>query len=109
MIPTKKIIEWLRESAKGNDWPDKARKREIADRLEQLTMERDALKIDKLNLTAMVEQLEKVRAERDAMAAALKARGGCDTCKHCNVEWDHEPCDSCRNDPSYPKWEWKGE
>ena len=74
----------------------------------QIQAERDALKIDKLNLTAMVEQLEKVKEERDAMAAALKSRGGCDTCKHCDVEWNHEPCDSCRQDDKYPKWEWKG-
>jgi predicted metal-binding protein len=76
--------------------------------LERVKQERDALKIDKLNLTSMVEELEKARAERDSMATALKTRGGCDTCKHCDCEWHQEPCDSCRQDDTYPKWKWKG-
>ena len=109
MIPTEQIIDWLRESAKGQQWPDRLRMREIADRLQQLKQERDALKIDKLNLTSMVEQLEKIRAERDTMAAALKKDRGCDSCKHCDCEWCQEPCDSCRKAGDFPKWEWKGE
>lgn len=75
---------------------------------ERLREELEALKIDKLNLIAIVEQLEQARAERDSMATALKTRGGCDTCKHCDCEWHQEPCDSCRQDDTYPKWEWRG-
>ena len=51
MIPTEKIIAWLRESAMGKEGLDRIRMREIADRLEQLT-------IENLNLKSMVEHLE---------------------------------------------------
>lgn len=70
----------------------------------------DALKIDKLNLTAMVEQLEKVRAERDSIVAYIKKGGcACNLCKHCACDPDDEPCASCFNGQNYPKWEWEGD
>lgn len=50
-----------------------------------------------------------VTVERDAMAAELKARGGCDACKYYYFDFNEEPCDSCRNGQNYPAWEWKGE
>jgi len=74
----------------------------------RLTAERDALKIDKLNLIAMVEQLEKIRAERDSMAAYLKRTSECGLCKHCYCAEDEGPCKSCYTEQNYPKWEWKG-
>lgn len=51
----------------------------------------------------------KLQAERDAMAASLKARGGCSVCKYYYFDCSEEPCDSCRQDGTYPKWEWKGD
>lgn len=59
-------------------------------------------------LDEIEEELAKVKAERDAMAAALKARGGCNVCKYYYFDCSEEPCDSCRQDGNYPKWEWKG-
>lgn len=50
-----------------------------------------------------------IQAERDSMAAALKKEFGCGGCKHCDCEWDQEPCNSCRQDGNFPKWVWKGE
>lgn len=54
------------------------------------------------------QELKTVKAERDAMAAELKAIGGCDSCKHCNTDFDKDPCETCMKDPSFPAWEWKG-
>jgi hypothetical protein len=68
----------------------------------------EALKIDKLNLIAMVEQLEKIRAERDSMAAYLKRTSECGLCKYCYCAEDEGPCESCYTEQNYPKWEWKG-
>lgn len=91
-----------------------------ADRIEQMSetidygrkiqAERDALKIDKLNLISMVEQLEKIRAERDSIVAYIKKGGcACNLCKHCACDPDDEPCASCFTGQNYPKWEWEGE
>ena len=127
-IPEVKSLRWL-----ANMWPQVEKPEDDADRMsnaihlyctaaadrmeamsetvafaQTINAERDALKIDKINLTAMVEQLEKVKEERDAMAAALKARGGCSVCKYYYFDCSEEPCDSCRQDGNYPKWEWKG-
>ena len=54
-------------------------------------------------------ELEKVKAERDAMAAALKKAHGCDGCAHRNCDFDKDPCVSCLKDGNYSKWTWKGE
>ena len=58
MIPTEKIIAWLRESAMGKEGQDRIRMRETADRLEQLT-------IENLNLKSMVEQLQEINDRED--------------------------------------------
>lgn len=76
----------------------------------RLKAELEALKIDKLNLTSMVEELEKVRAERDSIVAYIKKGGcACNLCKHCACDTDDEPCASCFTGQNYPKWEWEGE
>lgn len=54
-------------------------------------------------------ELEKVKRERDAMAAALKKIHGCDGCAHCTCGFDEEPCVSCLKGGNYSKWTWKGE
>ena len=82
---------------------------EIEKELEKLKKEREVLRVENLNMASLVEQLMEIKKERDAMAAALKNRGCCDTCRHCDIERDQHPCDSCRQDPNYPSWEWKGE
>lgn len=54
-------------------------------------------------------KLKAANEDRASMAAALKYEYGCHGCKHCDCEWDKEPCDSCRQDVNFPKWVWKGE
>lgn len=86
---------------------------EIKKELEKVKEERMALKVDNLNLSSMVEQLREINAQafqsNQAMASALKKEYGCGGCKHCNSDFDQEPCDSCRKAGDFPKWEWKGE
>lgn len=85
MMPTEQLVAWLRDRAKGIDPMSRHPLRWAANRLEQL------------------------QADRATMAAALKKLGGCGNCKHCEAEWDQDPCNTCRKDQSFPKWEWKGE
>jgi hypothetical protein len=49
-----------------------------------------------------------VKAEHDAMMEELKHDKGCAACVHCGTEWCEEPCDSCRQDPKFPAWKWRG-
>lgn len=56
-----------------------------------------------------IDYARQIQAERDSMAAVLKKEFGCGGCKHCDCEWDQEPCESCRKDGNFPAWEWKGE
>lgn len=79
--------------------------------LAKVEAERDALNIDKLNLTAMVEQLEKARVERDAVFEYLKnghLGNGCTFCKHYFTESDKDPCKPCMAGRGKPNWEWRG-
>lgn len=57
---------------------------------------------------AEAQDLALVKAERDAMEAELKHDQGCAGCVHCDTEWCEEPCDSCRQDPKFPAWKWRG-
>jgi hypothetical protein len=57
---------------------------------------------------AEAQDLALVKAERDAMEAELKHDKGCAGCVHCDTEWCEEPCDSCRQDPKFPAWKWRG-
>lgn len=57
---------------------------------------------------AITEEVDRLKALNTAMVAALKNSGGCGNCKHCYAAWDEEPCDSCRQDPGFPAWEWNG-
>jgi hypothetical protein len=47
------------------------------------------------------QELSEARAE-------LKQQLGCGGCEHCNTEYDQEPCNSCRQDPKFPAWKWRG-
>lgn len=78
----------------------------------------ESLKIDKLNLIAMVEDLEKIQAERDAAIDAIykiAERGTtwmCPYCKNAKSIYDGT-CDCslgigvCRS--PFTKFEWRGE
>lgn len=57
---------------------------------------------------AEAQDLALIKAERDAMMAELKHDKGCAGCVHCDTEWCEEPCDSCRQDPKFPAWKWRG-
>lgn len=57
---------------------------------------------------AEADELARVKAINAAMSAALKNSDGCGNCKHCYALWNEEPCDSCRQDPGFPAWEWNG-
>ena len=50
-----------------------------------------------------------IQATYDSMASTLKKLYGCGGCKHCDCDFDQEPCNSCRKDGNLPAWEWKGE
>lgn len=111
---TPEIITWLREQAKRV--PEEVHKRgmiEAADRLEELSedLKAEMHRHDRLQdfEVAEAQELARLKAESAVMAAALKKSFGCGSCKHCDVEWDQDPCDSCRQDPNFPLWKWKGD
>ena len=60
-------------------------------------------------LDEIEEELAKVKAERDAMAAALKGLVPCNSCRHGEKNGSFQPCRDCLKDVSRPNWEWKGE
>lgn len=65
---------------------------------------------DRQELAEIKKELEKVKAERDAIVAYIKKGGcGCTLCKHCACDPDDDPCASCFTGQNYPKWEWGGE
>ena len=102
-MKTKKLIKALREDAalwRKGEWPCNAVLPDMAaDRLEMLSV----------MSKKVYAKLKEAREENATMAAALKKEYGCGGCKHCDCEWDQEPCDSCRQDGNFPKWVWKGE
>lgn len=110
---TPEIITWLREQAIR--MPEDVHKRGMiraADKLEELSEELKAEmhRHDRLQdfEVAEAQELARLKAENAAMARALKASGGCGDCKNGYSAWDEDPCDSCRQDPGFPGWEWKG-
>lgn len=58
-------------------------------------MERDAL--------ALINRLEE-----ENMRMKIQMHGDCGVCKYEKVEFGHEPCDSCIDNPKRPSWEYKG-
>ena len=54
-------------------------------------------------------RLQVLDIQCSSMASTLKKLYGCGGCKHCDCDWNQEPCDSCRKDGNFPAWEWKGE
>lgn len=55
-------------------------------------------------------ELEKVKAERDAMADWMKrSTNGCLLCKNYFCDSAEEPCKSCFTGQNYPNWEWRGD
>lgn len=107
------IIIWLRGKAKeGTDHASVRMLNAAADTIEALQAElRDEMhRHDRLQdfKVAEAQQLAEIKAERDAMAAELKHDQGCADCVHCDTEWCEEPCDSCRQDPKFPAWKWRG-
>ena len=105
MMDTKELIQILRDPDNPNvlDYIDDA-----ADRLEQQAETIDYARTIQAEGVWLTAELEKVKQERDAMAAYLKSCG-CDTCKHEHCDVDAEPCESCMKGKNFPAWEWKGE
>ena len=110
---TKDIVAWLRHRDVCPQ--DDILKRGMivaADKIEELEAELKAEmhRHDRLQdfEVAEAEELARAKALCTAMAGALKISGGCGNCKHCYSAWDEEPCDSCRQDPGFPQWEWNG-
>lgn len=58
-------------------------------------MERDAL--------ALINRLEE-----ENMCMRIQMHGDCSVCKHEEVEFGYEPCDTCIDNPERPSWEYKG-
>lgn len=57
------------------------------------------------------EELEQVKAERDAVFDYLKnghLGNGCSFCKHYFTDSDENPCKLCITERGKPKWEWRG-
>lgn len=46
--------------------------------------------------------------EEQIMLFKIQMHGDCGVCKHEKVEFGHEPCDSCIDNPKRPSWEYKG-
>ena len=57
----------------------------------------------------VLDYIDEAADRLEEMATYLKENGDCDTCRHCDVPHDQEPCESCMVAGGYPKWEWKGE
>ena len=87
-MKTYDIVSWLRDQA--------------------IRAPEDVLKRGMTQAVDKIEELARLKARSAAMECALKASGGCGNCKNCYVPWNEEPCDSCRQDPGFPKWEWNG-
>lgn len=112
-MSTNDIICWLRDQAKR--MPTEVHKRgmiEAAANMERLS---NNLKVAVAQRNAYQKKCWEEIASKTglivdnvAMAAELKKHGGCGSCKHCYSAWDEDPCDSCRQDPNFPLWEWKG-
>lgn len=112
-MKTNDIVQWLRDQAIRA--PEDVLKRgmtQAADKIEELEEELSAemYRHDRLQdfEVAESEELAQLKARSADMECALKASGGCGNCKNCYVPWNEEPCDSCRQDPGFPKWEWNG-
>ena len=105
MMDTKELIQILRDPDNPNvlDYIDDA-----ADRLEQMAESLDYARTIQDEGVRLTAELEKVKAERDAMAAYLK-KLGCEACKHRYCDVYAEPCESCMEGKNFPAWEWKGE
>lgn len=108
---TNDIIAWLRDQSMRA--PEDVLKRGMiraADALEELATElkNEMYRHDRHQdfEAAEAQELDKVKVEIAAMAAELKNAGGCGACKHCHSAWDEDPCNSCRQDPGFPAWEW---
>lgn len=48
------------------------------------------------------------RLEEENMCMKIQMHGDCGCCKHQEVEFGYEPCDSCIDNPKRPSWEYKG-
>lgn len=48
------------------------------------------------------------RLEEENMCLKIQMRGDCGCCKHKEVEFGFEPCDSCIDKPDRPAWEYEG-
>ena len=68
-------------------------------------------------VTAMVDEandyrdreINELEEKIASMAAELKAIYQCDGCKHRYVQFDEEPCNTCKKDlQQLPMWEWCG-
>lgn len=51
---------------------------------------------------------EEMKCQLDDALCELKRIGGCGACVSCHQDYDAEPCDSCRKDPQFPNWKWRG-
>ena len=60
-------------------------------------------------ISQAARRLQVLDIQLNSMASTLKKLYGCGGCVHCNCDYDQEPCNSCRKDGNFPKWEWKGE
>lgn len=80
-----------------------------ANRLEQMAETIDYARTIQAEGVRLKAELEKVQAERDAMAAYLKKINGCGCCKHKHCDVDEEPCESCMEGRNFPAWEWRGD
>lgn len=54
------------------------------------------------------QELEKIKAERDALAAIVRNISGCTHCKYVSLNTSKEPCVWCHEKYNYPYWEWIG-
>ena len=82
---------------------------DAANRLEQMAEAIAYARTIQAEGVRLKAELEKVKDERDALAAYLKKLGGCNNCKHTHCNSDEDPCASCMEGENFPAWEWKGE
>ena len=63
----------------------------------------DGIQRLKADALALIERLEE-----ENMCMRIQMRGDCGVCKHQEVEFGFEPCDSCIDKLDHPAWEYEG-
>ena len=80
---------------------------EECESLQELKNDAIAL-IGRVKAEISLSKEEIARLEEENMCLKIQMRGDCGVCKHREVGFGYEPCDSCIEKPDRPAWEYEG-